>query len=413
MINNWHGLSLRKWGFVALAILALAVLAAGADWIGLIVCGLIVYVSVSMFIGVVSGIRSRGITRASLGASGWLGLVGLACLTLTAVPYSVERWDIVRDLEYAALLLPMLGGAWSLARYFLARAGFEVKAMASAKYAANVCGIAFLLAWFFAMPLTQAEHMYGSRKTKSFNNIKQLWVAEVMYSQDYSETFPGWVRNPDGAYAHNCWDEQINSQLKAKDAFNNGDTGIRSYSDPTHRRVLTYGLNGLLIAPPMGDGNADFTTAANNNPPAPSSAGAVGSPAETILFAELTTNASMPGVYGRAPDPIPFTGRAGKGSSQWRDALYGWIDISPRAFIEIVNDAQNHPYREPYGLNADRGVARDFYGGGGVYAFCDGHAAFLKVSTTVGIGTTTTAGLKITEHNCWSPDNMNNMWVPR
>ena len=37
----------------------------------------------------------------------------------------------------------------------------------------------------------------------------------------------------------------------------------------------------------------------------------------------------------------------------------------------------------------------------------------MKIANSVGIGTITKKSLKITEYNCWSPENTNNMWVPR
>jgi prepilin-type processing-associated H-X9-DG protein len=274
--------------------------------------------------------------------------------------------------------------------------------------------IALSALWLFGFvligPCNRPERV---AKTKSLNNIKQLAIATRVYSEDYG-ALPGWVRNPDGRYAHNCWDEQINTQVKAKDAFNNGETGIKSSADPVRRRILTYGLNALLITPPKGqfDGNADFAFVNAGNPPKPLAVSALNSPENTILFAELSTNTPMPGVYGQAPDPKPFTYALGPQSEPWRNAHDGWIDISPRAFIEILRDRDNNPYAEPYGKNADCGIARDLYGGGGIYAFADGHAQFMKIGKTVGLGTTVN-GKPITVENCWSPTNTNNLWNPR
>ncbi|HEY3413597.1 MAG TPA: prepilin-type N-terminal cleavage/methylation domain-containing protein [Armatimonadota bacterium] len=258
-----------------------------------------------------------------------------------------------------------------------------------------------------------AKARESARKTKSLNNIKQLATAVTMYSQDYQETFPGWTQISATAYAHNCWDEQINAQVKAKDAFNNGDTGIKSLADPVRSRVLTYGINALLITPPLATftGNADFS-AANNNPPAPSSPGAIGSPAQTILFAELATNTAMTGTYAPlTPAPIVGTPPSGTGSTQWQGALSSPIDISPRAFVETGTNVTS--YNEPWAAGvADKGVARDLYGGGGVYAFCDGHAQFMKIGKSVGLGTSV-GGTVITNTNCWAAGNTNNMWNPQ
>jgi prepilin-type N-terminal cleavage/methylation domain-containing protein/prepilin-type processing-associated H-X9-DG protein len=257
-----------------------------------------------------------------------------------------------------------------------------------------------------------------AKQSKSLNNIKQLAIGVMTYSQDYQETFPGWVNNAatgNAVYAHNCWDEQINASIKSKDVYHNGDTGIKSYSDPTRQRKVTYGLNGLLITPPLANftGNADFTSVNAANPPAPLSPSAISNPAGTILFAELSTNAVMTGTYGAAPNPVPIVGTAatGTGSSDWQGAWAGWIDVSPRAFVETGTAAAS--YNEPYGTGVvDKGIARDLYGGGGVYAFCDGHVQFMKIGKSVGLGQTvgTTA---ITVTNCWAAANVNNMWNPQ
>jgi prepilin-type processing-associated H-X9-DG protein len=254
-------------------------------------------------------------------------------------------------------------------------------------------------------------------QSKSLNNIKQLAIGVMTYSQDYQETFPGWVRNPDGEYAHNCWDELINPSTKSKDVYCNGDTGIRSYSDPTRQRVLTYGLNGLLITPAKAsfDGNADFGAVNAKKPPKPLRPGAMGNPAGTILFAELATDAPMLGVYGQEPNPKPYTYTDGNASKQWQDALTGWIDISPRAFVEVMYPAVGS-YDEPWAGHKMNGIARDLYkdglsGGGGCYAFCDGHVRFMKIGKSVGIGTVV-KGKTVTESNCWEPWNTNNMWNP-
>lgn len=358
MRDNWGNSAAQKWLFYALALLAMGAIVVAAHLLGFLGAILLVGGSAYVLFGLIRGASDLGIARAS------------------------------GNVEAVAAIQRRL-------RYFEAVCGVMVLG------ALAVC----LLPVFLFAP-------GPSKKMKSLNNIKQLAIAVQMYAQDYNDTFPGWVRNPDGAYAHSCWDEQIDPFVKAKDAYNNGNTGIKSYSDPARSRVLTYGLNGLLIAPPAADGNADFDGVNATHPPEPLSPGALGNPGGTILFAELATNLSFPGLYGQAPNPSPFTGRPSMGSSQWQGALAGWIDISPRDWV--ANGGPAGSYHEPYASGiVDYGVARDLYTGGGVYVFCDGHAQFMKIGKSVGIGTTTKAGLKITEYNCWSPENTNNMWVPR
>jgi prepilin-type processing-associated H-X9-DG protein len=297
-----------------------------------------------------------------------------------------------------------------------ARAAGDEGAARAANRSSNIygCGcIALFALGILALGVITMPHHDRERakRSRSLNNIKQLALAVEQYAQDYNGALPGWVRNPDGRYAHNVWDQQIDPSVKSKDSYNNGDTGIRSYSDPKHERVLTYGLNGLLITPPKTapDGNADFSAVSRSQPPAPLRPHDLGNPSRTILFAELATRTPMPGEYGQAPSPLPTKANAAKqGSSQWQAALDGWIDISPRAFIEVVRPIENN-YTEPYAGYKESGIARTLDGGGGSYAFADGHAKFMKISQTVGIGTVVN-GKTVTAENCWEAWNTNNMW---
>jgi hypothetical protein len=254
----------------------------------------------------------------------------------------------------------------------------------------NLLGISTIsiVVLFIIVPLLAGSGHHGRGwQSRSLNNIKQLTLATMQYSQDYQETFPGWVRNPDGVYAHNVWDEQIGAQVKSPDVYHNEGTGIRSYSQSkgptaTHDRVITYGLNGLLISPleDSGGGDADFGSASADNPPRPMSPSAIDNPSGTILFAELATKQRFPGRYGEIPNPKPYTYGLGTPreywkarvpetqSDQWKRAWDGWIDISPRDWG--ANGGPAGSYHEPYANGVtDYGVARDLYSGGGCYAF--------------------------------------------
>lgn len=337
----------------------------------------------------------------------------MAVVSLLMLPLIWQR--------YVASVIPAVG---------LAFAGFIMGAKAGTTAKSGRCretafstvgmclsGAAFLATTASAFVCIILPDPVRPRQLRHLNNIKYLALAAMQYSEDHHETFPGWVQNPDGRMAHNVWDQQIASRLRFKDAYSDlpgSGKGIRSYSQPgKHDRVLTYGLNGLLIAPQKGDssGNTDFAAFGRGSSPYPLSPSAVANPSGTILFAELKTQDSMPGVYGQAPDPKPYTYKPGKTSRGWLDALDGWIDISPRDFVVITQPIANN-YTEPFSGATDRGVARDLYGGGGSYAFCDGHAKFLKVSQSVGIGTEVN-GRMVTPENCWKAWNTNNMWIPQ
>ncbi|HEY3268493.1 MAG TPA: prepilin-type N-terminal cleavage/methylation domain-containing protein [Armatimonadota bacterium] len=258
-----------------------------------------------------------------------------------------------------------------------------------------------------------------AKQSKSLNNIRQLAVAVQGYSQDYGETFPGWMNNTVGTgaatYAHNCWDEQLNSGIKSKDVFTNGDNGVKSSAQPNpHDRVLTYGMNGALIAGYLPTGHANWNGVNATNPPAPLGPSAVSNPAGTILFAELSTNAvATKSPYNSYSNPRAITNTQGTGTATaaWNAASIGWVDIDPYDFIMISSTADNN-FNEPYTNATDWGVARDLYGGVGCYAFCDGHVQALKIPKTVGIGQSIN-NIAITSGNWQSSINTYNMWNPQ
>jgi prepilin-type processing-associated H-X9-DG protein len=282
--------------------------------------------------------------------------------------------------------------------------------------------LVLLILVFGPMMFPSCHHRERAVQSRSLNNIKQLALAAMAYSQDYQETFPGWVRNPDGEYAHNVWDEQINGQVKSKDVFKKGQTDIASPSQPAPRdRALTYGLNALLIAPVNDNYDADFAAVTRTHKPEPLSPSAISNPAGTILFAELETIGPIPNglLFQIGVSPSTRTGKGDNASDSWKNALGGNaiggpIDISPHAWVETGGAGLASNYTDPYNKAATSfGVARDLYGGGGVYAFCDGHVQFMKIRKTVGLGTVTKKGLTITVDNCWSKANENNLWLPR
>jgi len=242
-------------------------------------------------------------------------------------------------------------------------------------------------------------------QSQSLSNVKQLTLGILQYAQDYDGRLPGWVRNPDGRFAHNTWDEQITDQAKSEEVYRmpQDGPGIRSYADPMHQRVLSYGMNALLLAGDARpfDGHADL----RRPPERPLALADIPRPAETILLAEVATRQALPPPYGEKPDPAPFTGVSNAGySREWRNAHDGWIDISPRDWVE--NTPAPGCYR-PSRWNAQSGVAREPYKvNGGSYGFLDGHVKVLRPPQTVSDGT-------VAPDRYWSPDNTHNLWNPR
>jgi prepilin-type N-terminal cleavage/methylation domain-containing protein/prepilin-type processing-associated H-X9-DG protein len=254
-----------------------------------------------------------------------------------------------------------------------------------------------------------------ARMTRSLSNIRQLAMAVQQYSNDYNDSFPGFMNlgtDTQPKYVHNCWDEQIEPFVKNSGVFSNGDTGIKSPSQTTRfDRTLTYCLNGALIGP-WNNGNVTVWTS-----PSILSVSALSNPSGTILFAEVATNSTatqamsayasiQPGTNAPVRNPVPNSSNS---TSQYQAALTQWIDISPKAWVENTNSGIND-YKEDT-WKADFGVARDLYSGGGVYAFCDGHTAFQKISKT------TTSGQNVSPERNWSPTAnaatiVYNQWYP-
>jgi prepilin-type N-terminal cleavage/methylation domain-containing protein len=89
-----------------------------------------------------------------------------------------------------------------------------------------------------------------ARQSRSLSNLRQLGAAIQAYASDYDDRLPGWAAGSSGTLVHNVCDEQIDSLVRAKDVYSNGDRGIASPSQPRPwTRTLTYVLNGALIAP--------------------------------------------------------------------------------------------------------------------------------------------------------------------
>jgi prepilin-type processing-associated H-X9-DG protein len=167
--------------------------------------------------------------------------------------------------------------------------------------------------------------------------------------------------------------------------------------------VVTYGLNGLLITPARApfDGRADFDRGAGIP-----SARDISDPANVILIADLATWEAMPGRFGEKPDPVPFTFGAASISNprRWQYARDGWIDISPREWVE--NSPAPGCY-SPDHWNKFSGVGRDQYSApGAAYGFVDGHVKWLRPLDTVSDGT-------VAPERYWSPSNPHNLWNPR
>jgi hypothetical protein len=252
-------------------------------------------------------------------------------------------------------------------------------------------------------------------QSQALNNVRKLGQAMLYYSEDNDGRLPGWVRGSDGRLYHNVWDQQIAPYVGDARAFAGpfDPRGIRSPSQPGVRdRILSYGLNGLLVTKPkrVFDGNADW--AAGPRPSAVNRSPLLG---ETIMLAELATDRSMGVPYLCPPVPpgIAVTGE----TRRYRHALNQWIDIDPRAWVETNGPVDS--YRSD-SWDPHRGVARDYWdtgevsgccdGGGGCVVFADGRAQSLHTAETTGMFYGTRSAKPV---SAFRPDNWENMWRPQ
>lgn len=202
-----------------------------------------------------------------------------------------------------------------------------------------------------------------------FSQAKRLAMAMQCYQEDNNGYLPGWMRGADGRSYHNVWDRQIDPYVEHKSAWCDGlGRGTRSPSQsPPRNRVLSFGLNGLLITAPRAvfDGTADWTRPRICRPDKD-----LLKPGETILIAELATEDPMPGIYA---DPrTPYHSLQGSASPAYLKALTQWIDIDPRNWVETKGPLDSYDDRT---RDASKGMARGHDTYGGIYVYCDGHVA--------------------------------------
>ncbi|HEY3414386.1 MAG TPA: type II secretion system protein [Armatimonadota bacterium] len=259
-----------------------------------------------------------------------------------------------------------------------------------------------------------AKARESARRSRSLSNVRQLGLAMQAYAGDYDGRLPGWMVDPArNVLVHNVWDEQIDSMIKDKGVFSNGDRGIASPSQPRPwGRTLTYVMNGALIAPWVS-GNVDFSQVRV------STLSNVREPSHTILLAEVATNAGY--VPGMILSSIPTHVKgAGAASPEYLKAIGGGsgqggpIDADPRIWVEQGKGAASYSDEVVwgYGIPANKmGIGRDLYGYGACYAFLDGHVATLKITRTVTDGQTIPGGPSAN----WAETGAtirSNMWYP-
>jgi prepilin-type N-terminal cleavage/methylation domain-containing protein/prepilin-type processing-associated H-X9-DG protein len=223
-----------------------------------------------------------------------------------------------------------------------------------------VIAIIALLAAILFPVFGRAREM--ARRTSCLNNLKNLGLGLVMYTQDYDERWPSGASNASQA----GWVGMIYPYVKNSAAYKCPNDPNVSKSTLAESYALNANLAANVKTYQKGPGDASPTIGGFQMN------GAVVAPTKTVLLFEVTawnvfpsfaadTNSTAgrgPQVTGRGGLPT-FTGFTGP---FYATGVMGGIDAS--------NAAQN------YALSGAPPEGRHM--NGAVYTFCDGHAKWLK-----------------------------------
>ncbi|HZP80404.1 MAG TPA: DUF1559 domain-containing protein [Chthonomonadaceae bacterium] len=145
-----------------------------------------------------------------------------------------------------------------------------------------------------------AQAREKARATSCLSNSKQLGLAQLMYAQDYDETFPGvWIGWPNSGWAHvtlpyvkstALWTCPSKPSHKWSGGMNDRP-GTPGYQTETDRR-MGYGCNAATDD--LGHGGVCRADAAANG----AALGAIVAPAECYLLGD--SRSYVPSVYGDA-----------------------------------------------------------------------------------------------------------------
>jgi prepilin-type N-terminal cleavage/methylation domain-containing protein/prepilin-type processing-associated H-X9-DG protein len=161
--------------------------------------------------------------------------------------------------------------------------------------------IAILAAILFPVFARAREN---ARRTSCLNNLKQIGLAFMQYTQDYDEMYPmiGYntgdtVRYPDGNTGNNNWIVRVYPYVNSTQIFNCPSNSDTPWAGGTNAAsVVSYGANARLVNVPL-------------------SLAAVEKPAETLLLAD--SDGQLPyGVFDYYFAPPYYTGTS---ATRWMD----------------------------------------------------------------------------------------------
>ncbi len=234
-----------------------------------------------------------------------------------------------------------------------------------------------------------------ARQSSCANNLKQLGVAFVTYSNDWDERFPSSVQDPKlllndkSSIWSSAWDQQISQQVKSPGVFKCPSNSTKNYAphEPLaagqkRQRNMSYGMNDQLLGV-----NRSSSKPVDRKVGKGLTQAAVSDPAGTILLGEMRL-AIKGGKCG-------LTDTGGSASINCTNEIHVSYDVDQAGDKSAYDEEK---------WDSTWGVARDIHSGGSNYAYVDGHVKWKKVSATVGPkGFTAVTG--VYPQNEWMKEN--------
>lgn len=220
-----------------------------------------------------------------------------------------------------------------------------------------------------------------ARQSSCQSNLKQLGLAFQQYSQDWDERYPNsWmIDNVSGGLLISAWDQQISQYVKSPGVYKCPSNSLKRYgvhepmtavqaNRPTKQRIVSYGMNTMLLNEALAPGAPNSKFATNVKTPRPPVAIArVSDPANTILLGEL----------------MRFRKGAKTSAPTAAKAVMDDVAEIYVPFHVLQGDTTGKSLNEDT-WDPDWGVARDLHTGGANFLYVDGHVKWNRLIQTLG-----------------------------
>ncbi len=217
-----------------------------------------------------------------------------------------------------------------------------------------------------------AQAREKARAITAVSNVEQLGLANMMYQQDYDETFPCGLQN---SWWENSWQWAVFPYTKSAAVLIDPDdprqaTTPQSWAGP----LVSVAANGLIGWDPGINSNTLLGVMTTTGPSASWIANntcpdaRVNLPAQTIMLSEKMNEA----LYSADGNTYNW----GVGCLFLGGTIDGWE--SP----EEVPDGAIKPLADPNNPAGPDGAATPVHNGQAVFVFCDGHAKSMNPTAT-------------------------------